>query len=490
MITFPGAGTNGADLSELVTRPTGAAAVTKTYQLGVAVHPGRHLLRVDFLADTTSPSFTSPLATAKINVSVTNDGALRTLDGKSLGTIAYGSNVTSLAVAANQTVEVGGTSDILVVATTPNGFAALAPGSVTFALASGAGNLTLGTDGTVTGVAVGLATLTATVDGLTTPAQTVTVLAAPVVARTVALTTADMVPDAIRGKLWVTTTNGVASLDPASGALGATISLSAPPTALALSDDGTTLYAGLQSLGTVRRVDLTTGTAGTSFTLPNSSVGSATTALDIAVQPGSVSTLSVIRQDIGDGGFDGPVIIDDGVARPNALGTYDAARSLWTATDRIVAYPGNFGGFQDVAVDAQGATLTRNVSTSADLGFRLVLSGGRIYAANGIVADATTLASVGQFVNPNAGTSVYAGVAVDADRKRAYFVEIPGYGSPRLHVYDTDTFAAIADRRLAGITQSGSSFFGSAGIRLSLVGDRLAFRLDDQVVLVDNVSSL
>ncbi len=490
-ITFPGAGVNGADLTQVVARPDGAAAVTKTYQLGIAVHPGRYLLRVDFLADASSTG--ASLATAMANVSITNDGALRTLDGKDLGTIAYGSNVVSIAIAPGQTVDVGRTAQLVVTATTAGGIAALAAGSASFFVSYGSAYLTVDATGTLTGITPGTASLFAKVDGIDSPAANIDVVPAGIVARTLRIASTDMVADSTRGKLWVASANGVSSLDPTTGTLSTSIPLSGNPSVLALSDDGSTLYAGLQDLGTVRRLDLTTNTAGSSFSVSTTRFGSAGYATDIAIQPGSDNTLAVIRRDSDSFNDEGPIIFDNGVQRANYLGFYSAAQSVWTAPNRIVAYPGSFEGLQEVSVDDQGATPVRSVNTLADLGRRLVLVGTRLYSANGVVIDSTTLAPIGSFVQTilEGSNPIYCGPAIDVGRKRAYFIEVGATGSyARLHIYNTESFAEVASQRISGITIAAlpNSPFDT---RLSLFGtDRLAFRLPDQIVFLDNISSL
>ena len=463
----------------------------KTYQLGIAVHPGHHLLRVDFLADANSSGI--PLATATVNVTVENDGSLRTLDGKALGTVAYGSNVTGLTIAEGQTIEVGATTDLAVTATTTGGVVALVPGSTIFAVTSGTADLTVAANGTVTGVATGIATLTATVDGVTSPAATVTVLPAPIAARAVAVVANDFVVDSKRSLLWIATNTGVASLDPATGTVGANISLAGDPTTLGITDDGSTLYAGLQNLGTVRLIDLASGTAGSSFSLPHSGFNEATYATEIDVLPGSTSTLAILRHDVNDSGTSGPEIFDNGTPRPDSLGTYEGLRALWLTPDRLLDYPGGFNNeLDDVAIDEQGATIARQVPTQADLSHRLILSDGRIYAANGVVTDAASLSAVGAFPQTQATGSlgIYSNAAVDASRKRAYYVEVVSTDSARLHVYDTETFTEIASHRISGLKIQDAPYNGF-DTRLSLIGtDRLAFRLSDQVVFLDGVSSL
>ena len=152
-----------------------------------------------------------------------------------------------------------------------------------------------------------------------------------------------------------------------------------------------------------------------------------------------------------------------------------------------MAYPASFGGVGDVAVDAQGATLTQTVGTQADLSRRLVLANGRLYAANGVIVDAATLASIGAF---SESQGEFYGPAIDVARKRAYFVEIGQYGSPlRLHVYDTESLAEIAAHRISGLTFTGTPNLFDP--RPTLVGtDSLAFRLSDRIVLLDGVSTL
>jgi len=61
--------------------------------------------------------------------------------------------------------------------------------------------------------------------------------------------------------------NAVTEIDPATGALGASVFVGSEPNKIALSDDGQTLYVGLNGSASVRRVDVATHTAGTQFRL-------------------------------------------------------------------------------------------------------------------------------------------------------------------------------------------------------------------------------
>src|SRR5579884_505110 len=61
--------------------------------------------------------------------------------------------------------------------------------------------------------------------------------------------------------------NSIAAIDPTTGILQKTIFVGSEPNRLALSDDGTQLFVGLDGAGAVRQVNLTTATAGVQFSL-------------------------------------------------------------------------------------------------------------------------------------------------------------------------------------------------------------------------------
>ena len=450
-VVFPNSGASNSDVSQVVVRPAGSAAVTQSVLLDFAVSPGAHLVRVEFLSDAAG---SVPLATASLNVRVGGDGGLSKLDGSALGTVAYAARITGLALAPGQTVEVGAASDLVVTATTDGGVVALRPGAVRLTSAVDAGLLGINPDGSVVGLSVGTVDLIASVEGVTSAPTAVNVLPAPTTARVVSLATNAFVADSTRGLLWTATPAGaVRSVDPATGALGAPIAVGSNPTVLALSDDGTTLYAGLQASGSVRKVDLTSNAAGLQFTIPNTGFGGAGYANDLAVQPGHPNTLALTTQEFNSSGNNGPEIFDDGVKRPNGLGIYQGTRLLFTAADRLVAYDTSSTDdtLRGVTVDAQGATLAQSVPSGLNsFGTRFVLAGGRLYDRGGVVFDAASLTRLGAFDLGLTGgfSDAVFGPAVDGGR--AYFVVLSG-GTLRVLAFDSASFALTGSRRIAGV---------------------------------------
>lgn len=488
-IAFVDAGPDGFDTSETFVRPEGNAAVDQTVKLEYPIKPGNHLLRVEFLSQA---SISTPLATANVEVKVLNDGVLRSLDGKPLGTVAFSSTITGLSLAANGELEVGGMTAIVVTAHTANGVAALTPGVVSLAATSGAERIAINPDGTVTGVAEGTATLVPSIDGMTGTPTPIKVLLAPTQAEVVSLQTNDLLFDSSRNLLWIAAPGGaVQSLDPSTGAVGTTFQVGSNPNVIALSDDGSTLYAGLRTTGMVQKIDLTTNTLGQQFAALTNGSGVAGYATAIAVQPGHPSTLALAAEGFIPVFGYGASIFDDGVKRPNGLGFLEGRALAWTATDRLVAWDdlSSDDTLRSVSVNAPGATTTR----SADTGLNsfetdFVFSNGRLYDRSGVVFDANTLQRVGAFnLNIETPRDADLGPAIDPVRKRAYFVKLFNQ-TPRLYSFDLETFALVGARRIAGpIYRNGGLEFRANMVKTS---EGLALRFPGQIVLIKDLAGL
>ncbi len=108
--------------------------------------------------------------------------------------------------------------------------------------------------------------------------------------------------------------NSVTEIDPATGTLGASVFVGSEPNKIAVSDDGQTLYVGLDGAGSVRRVDVDTHTAGALFRLGSEPfAGTHYLAGDLAVVPGAPNAVAVARtrpSTSPPGG--GVVVFDDG----------------------------------------------------------------------------------------------------------------------------------------------------------------------------------
>jgi len=117
--------------------------------------------------------------------------------------------------------------------------------------------------------------------------------------RSVALDNNDVIFDPFTRKLYASipstahqvTGNSIVSIDPQTGELGTPVFIGSEPTRMGISDDGLYLYVVLSGANAVRRMNLTTLTAGTQFTTVNPLFG-AFTASDVAVMPGNPNAVS------------------------------------------------------------------------------------------------------------------------------------------------------------------------------------------------------
>ncbi len=479
--TFVGAGELGGDVSMVVSRPEGAELAVSRYVLSQALKPGNYPLRVEFLATSDSSLV---LAVANVSLQLMRNGELRRMDGQRLGTIGFESKVTALVLPSETRIDLGETVDFPITAVTDAGITALAPGSVRLALTSGEAFVRIDPSGSVTARSVGVATVVASVDGVSSSPAALRALGAPLTPRIFPLTdVTDLTVDPVRGKLWLIRAEqyGVQTFDPVTSRSGAVFTAGAEPTTLAISEDGTRVYAGSKAGGSIVVIDGVNEVRGIDAGLPRSPLGTVPYALQIAVQPGSNSAVALTSRDVAGNRF-GPSVIDVPYPRPNRMGVQDGDRLVWTAPDRIVAY--TLGGrMTELAVDSEGVTLIREVSATAGL-TGLVKAGDRLYDRSGAIYDAATLVRLGEFPIPTEGDSQFDGPAIQTATGTAYYVEKLGT-DVFLRSYNLADFTEKSVRRITGL-QTGVAVDGLHTSLLVANPSTLAFRLNGGFVLLDN----
>lgn len=311
--------------------------------------------------------------------------------------------------------------------------------------------------------------------------------------RSVSLATNAIIYDAKRFRILASlstpasASSSVVALDPATGKTGTTLEVGSGPNALALSDDGSTLYVGLDGEQAFRRVDLATNRAGSSTTIQPIGGVDRPYASNIEVQPGSTSTVAVyVAQRQGSATY-GPIVYDDGVARPNSDFYGRASEFVWDGERRIVGVNAvtTSAYVSDFAVDASGLTLTSTGNKGVTGASTFQKVGDRFYTTDGTVLDRTSLNVLGRF--PITQQNVAYGPAVDATHNRAYFLELEGTTATRLRVFDLQTFAETTQTVLPSIgstdivQQPGRSNLLLCGSR------RLALRTPERVFFIDDI---
>lgn len=184
--------------------------------------------------------------------------------------------------------------------------------------------------------------------------------------------------------------NTVVSMDPATGALGTPIPVGSEPNKLALTSDGKYLWVGIDGANGIRRIDLTTNTAGLQFGLNNlNGVASAGALLALPGAPDSV----IVLQGSNNGYYASLGIYDSGVLRGTlSTTTYYSQYALQVDSSRSEIYTGGSGlytfTYNAAGVTAKASNTNYNVALATSTMDEMQLVAGSLYNDFGKVYDA------------------------------------------------------------------------------------------------------
>jgi hypothetical protein len=200
----------------------------------------------------------------------------------------------------------------------------------------------------------------------------------------------------------------VTALNPQSGALGVSVSTGNEPGKLAISSDGSYLYADLLFSGLIG-----TGSSVHRYSLPSlqsdidiplgSSSAMPYDAIDLAVSPSNAHSIVVTKGFPWTGESGGVVIYDDAVARPKAIpwnpGPGPINTLLWNPNGQSVYGTGNtVAGLYFMSVDSTGIQLQTKPSVATALGnLHYDSTTGLLYSDSGSILDPATGSVVGTF---------------------------------------------------------------------------------------------
>ena len=281
--------------------------------------------------------------------------------------------------------------------------------------------------------------------------------------------------------------NSLAGIDPITGAVKKSIFVGSEPNRLALSTDGTQAFVGLNGAGAVRQVDLTTSTAGVQFGLGGGPgvYNPPYTASGLTAVPGQPNSVAVLTTS-------GVVTIyDSGVARPkNGSGlstSFDSNSGAFgfgsSASTLYLSAQGGANYIYVLTVDSTGITAYQQLSTSGG-GSTIQYDNGRLYFSNGVIADATTGGSVGQFSVPGTSPATAASgpVVSESALNRAWMVVGNNYSNPgQIGAYDETTFSPVVILPFGTGSNNGLS---SAADLIRWGQNGLAFHIGSQLYIL------
>ncbi|HEU5092281.1 MAG TPA: hypothetical protein VFT30_06325, partial [Nitrospira sp.] len=186
--------------------------------------------------------------------------------------------------------------------------------------------------------------------------------------------------------------NSIAEIDPVLGSVTNQVFVGSEPNILAPSDDGSTLYVGLDGAASIRRYNMQTHTAGQQFFLGRDNSFGPLGLGGIAVSPGNPSTVAVALQHPNILPLQaGVAIYDDGVRRPKiGPGQPDGSDLLAFASPSLLygATAFGFGDLTKFSVDSSGVTVIGTAPFFA--GAEITLANNLLYGSSGQVIDPST----------------------------------------------------------------------------------------------------
>jgi hypothetical protein len=275
--------------------------------------------------------------------------------------------------------------------------------------------------------------------------------------------------------------NNVIRVNVVTGAIVASVAVGSEPRDLALADDGRTLYVGLDGAAAIRRVDVSTMTAGAQFSLGTDPYTGPYYAEDIEVMPGNPNVVAVSLRNSGfSPRHEGVAIFDNGVARPTRTPDHTGSNVIefGASATRVYGYNNETTefGFRRMSVTSSGITVLESTpNLIGSFGTDIRYFGGRVYATTGEVIDPESRTLLGTFSFPD--YSYGRAVAPGADRVY-YATGDYGYGSStKLNIFDPATFAVITRYSIPSVTGVPFRAFSLHRLSLRHLQPRLLLRL-------------
>jgi hypothetical protein len=265
--------------------------------------------------------------------------------------------------------------------------------------------------------------------------------------------------------------NSVVELNPETGVLSDLVFVGSEPNKLAISDDGTALYVGLDGSNSVRRFDTQTQTPGLQFPVGTGPQETSLKPGEMDVLPGSNSTVAVSRRSNDFFSSSAVAIFDDGTRRPNVVADFASDLEFAPGGTRL------YSDSKKISVGPAGASLDGTIMFTSP-GGQIDFQNGLHYSSRGPVVNPEANVLVGTFTGLSSfGFVTGSGMAIDVAHDRAFFL-VEESSRMTIKAYQLSTFLPVGSVTLQGVV-------GTTPTRLWRWGaNGLAFRTSNSVVLV------
>ncbi|HEX6123751.1 MAG TPA: Calx-beta domain-containing protein [Pyrinomonadaceae bacterium] len=260
-----------------------------------------------------------------------------------------------------------------------------------------------------------------------------------------------------------TTGNSVSRMNPEDGSIEQSVWVGSEPEKLVLTADGSSLYVKLRGARAIRKVDVTSMTAGLQFDAGLTYMDGPLQVVDFAVSPTNPNLVALSRDSESISGPRGVAVYDNGVQRATTGGTSGAL--AFSESDSLVYGNSYYGGdLEKITLTAGGVSGV--TATPGAGGSRLRLVDGRLYTSYGKVLDPATGNLLGTFTF---GDLPYERIFfVDSISHKVFFVART-YQGIEVRAYDTKTFVPVGVVTLLGVdgTPKDVTRWGTNGLAIS-----------------------
>lgn len=224
----------------------------------------------------------------------------------------------------------------------------------------------------------------------------------------IALATSDLVLDSTRTVLYASVMstspvfgNSVVRIDPSTVAVTGTVLAGSNPDALALSDDATSLYVGLDGSASVLRIDPVTGYLDAPVYLGASQNEGPRTAGEILAVPGSSTQYVVSRRVAGvSPSFAGLALYDGATLLGEWNGFVGGESIAFVSPSILYGYNNEDTGFDlfEFSVGATGITeMADTMGVVTGFSTTIAAQDGWVFATNGVAVNGSNMEPAGQY---------------------------------------------------------------------------------------------
>jgi hypothetical protein len=282
-----------------------------------------------------------------------------------------------------------------------------------------------------------------------------------------------------------TNANTITALNPQTGVLGSSVSTGSEPGKLAISTDGTYIYAGLNSAASVHRYALPALQSDIDIPLGSGTFGPYY-AIDVEVEPGSSHSVAVSRGILGIHPLErgGVLVYDDTLARPQSVPGWGSGPGpidslLWSPNGQTLYGVDTEVGSNTLyimSVSSAGVQLQTTTPAGSNLGNHLHFDSttGYVYSDSGQVIDPATNTAIGSFplnaIQGGFGVNGNQIMVPDGKLNIAYFlgrtVDAASAGDYVIEAFDLTKFTLLGAIPITNVSGTPSRIirWGSNGL--------------------------